>query len=357
MTFRFELLSTSGGVRRGRFHTPHGTFETPCFAPIGTYGALRGLTPAQVRETGSELILANSYHLSLRPGAEAVRRLGGLHRFMRWDGPILTDSGGFQVFSLDRFSKVDDEGVTFRSVVDGASVRLTPARSLEIQRDLGPDIAMVLDHCPPGAGDPEAARAAHARTLAWAKVQRDLHEEWGGARRGQALFAIVQGGVDVELRAESAACLRGLEFDGHAIGGISVGEPKADAARAIDAAVAELPADKIRYLMGVGMPEDIRDATRRGVDLFDCVIPTRHGRFHEAFTRSGRLKMRNAKYAHDERPLDSECACYACRTFSRGYLRHLAVTGEMLGGLLLSIHNLRYFQDLMAEIRSAAGAS
>jgi queuine tRNA-ribosyltransferase len=307
-----------------------------------------------VRESGTELILANSYHLALRPGAAAVRQLGGLHRFMGWDGPILTDSGGYQVFSLDQHCRVDDGGATFRSLVDGAEVRLTPERCLEIQRDLGADIAMVLDQCPAAAAPRDAVLLAHQRTLGWAERQRELHESWGGAARGQALFGIVQGGVDRELRAASAAALRELRFDGYAVGGLSVGEPKEAMLGALEAAVAELPEDRIRYLMGVGRPEDLRAATQRGVDLFDCVIPTRHGRFHEAFTSEGKVKMRNRAHALDDRPLDPDCACYTCRTFSRAYLRHLAVTGEVLGGLLLSLHNLHYFQGLMAEIRREA---
>jgi queuine tRNA-ribosyltransferase len=354
MTFRFELLGVAGGVRRGRYHTPHGTFETPCFAPVGTYGTIKGLTPAQVRETGTELILCNSYHLSLRPGAELVARLGGLHRFVGWHGPILTDSGGYQVFSLDAHCKVDDGGVTFRSVLDGSTHRLTPQRALELQRDLGPDVAMVLDHCPAGDAEPAAVRAAQQRTLAWAEQQRALHASWGGAARGQALFGIVQGGTEPELRVASARALRALDFDGYAVGGLSVGETKEQMTVALDAVVPELPADRVRYLMGVGTPEDLAHATRRGIDLFDCVVPTRHGRNHEAFTSAGRLKLRNLQFAEDAGPLDPACACYTCRTFSRAYLRHLSVTNEMLAGTLLSLHNLHWFQDLMAGIRRAA---
>ncbi len=352
--FRFELLRVTDGVRRGRYHTPHGTFETPCFAPVGSYGALKGLTPEQVRATGTELILANAYHLNLRPGAAAVARLGGLHQFMGWAGPILTDSGGFQVFSLDAHCRVDDDGATFKSVVDGATVRLTPQDALAIQRALAPDIAMVLDQCPGGDAPRELVEVAHRRTLAWAERQRALHADWGGASRGQALFGIVQGGADPELRATSARALRAMDFDGYAIGGLSVGESKDAMAVALEAALAELPADRLRYLMGVGMPDDIRAAVARGVDLFDCVIPTRHGRNHEALTRAGKLKLRNVQFAGDDRPLDPDCPCYTCRGFSRGYLRHLAVTAEMLGVILLSLHNLTFFQQTMAEIRARA---
>jgi queuine tRNA-ribosyltransferase len=350
----FELLSTDGGIRRGRFHTPHGSFETPCFAPVGTYGAIKGITPAQIRETGTELILANAYHLSQRPGADAISRLGGLHKFMGWDGPILTDSGGYQIFSLDDHCHVDSDGVTFQSVIDGATIRLSPERALEIQRDLGPDIAMVLDHCPAGDAAEEVVRAAHERTLDWARRQRDLHESWGGAARGQAVFGIVQGGIDPQLRADSARQLVALDFDGYAIGGLSVGETKERMRQALDTAVPLLPEGKLRYLMGVGTPEDFKMAVKHGIDLFDCVTPTRHGRFNEAFTRQGRIKMRNQQYTEDGRPIDDECRCYTCQNFSRAYLRHLAISREMLAGTLLSIHNIHYFQDLMAEIRQGS---
>ncbi len=349
--FRFELLGERDGVRRGRYHTPHGTFETPCFAPVGTYGTVKGLMPSQVRACGAELILANSFHLMERPGAELVARRGGLHRFMAWDGPILTDSGGYQVFSLAARRVVDDEGVSFRSPLDGSARRLTPASVMETQRALGPDIAMVLDECPPGGASREVTLAAHERTLRWAKQSRDLHAAWGGSARGQAVFGIVQGGTDPVLREQSARALSALEFDGYAIGGLSVGESKDAMAIATAAATAVLPRDKLRYMMGVGTPDDFVAATRQGVDLFDCVTPTRHGRNHEAFTRGGKLKLRNLQYAEDDRPLDEACACSTCRTFSRAYLRHLAAADEMLAGIALSIHNIHYFEDVMAEIR------
>ncbi|HEX5051601.1 MAG TPA: tRNA guanosine(34) transglycosylase Tgt [Planctomycetota bacterium] len=356
--FRFELLGRNGSLRRGRYHTPHGTFETPCFAPVGTYATLKGLTPEQVRATGSELILANSYHLHVRPGAERIERLGGLHRFMGWNGPILTDSGGYQVFSLGGKVKVDEGGVTFQSVIDGSTHRCTPESVLTFQRQLGPDIAMVLDHCPPGSADAATQRAAHERTLLWARQARDVHEAWGGSSRGQAVFGICQGGVDAELRAESARAMAAMDFDGYAIGGLSVGETKQQMAVALDACVEHLPPDKLRYMMGVGMPDDLLAATARGVDLFDCVVPTRHGRNHTAFGADGSsLKLRNAQYADDARPLVEGCACYACRTFSRAYLRHLAVADEMLAGILLSIHNIHHLQDLMRGIRARAEGS
>jgi queuine tRNA-ribosyltransferase len=355
--FRFDLLAQNGKLRRGRYHTPHGTFETPCFAPVGTYGALKGLTPEQVEATGTELILANSYHLHLRPGEATVKRLGGLHAFMGWKGPILTDSGGYQVFSLAKQREVDDSGVTFRSTVDGSEQRLTPEGALQIQRDLGPDIVMVLDECPPGDGAADVVRRAHERTLHWARLQRDLHEGWGGSARGQALFGIVQGGTDAELRERSATELTALEFDGYAIGGLSVGETKEQMRIALGAALPRLPGGKLRYLMGVGTPEDFEAAVREGIDLFDCVTPTRHGRNHEAFTSEGRIKLRNAQWALDERALDPACGCYTCKTFSRGYLRHLAVSDEMLCGILLSLHNIAFFQAVMRRLREEAGSS
>jgi len=354
--FRFELLNTNGRLRRGRFHTPHGTFETPCFAPVGTYASLKGLTPEQVRATGTELILANSYHLHLRPGAELVRRMGGLHEFMQWDGPILTDSGGYQVFSLSDKRSIDGDGVTFQSVIDGNMHRITPRSVLEFQRDLGPDIAMVLDHCAPGDADSAEVREAHERTLRWARIAADLHHEWGGPARGQAVFGIVQGGTNPDLRAASAEALVAMEFDGYAIGGLSVGETKAQMTVALDAAAQALPADRIRYMMGVGMPDDLVNATRQGVDMFDCVIPTRFGRNNQALTPEGTMKMRNRQWAEDSRPLLEDCTCYTCRTFSRAYLRHLAVAREMLGAVLLSIHNIHFLQQLMARIRREAEA-
>ena len=351
--FRFELLGTEGKLRRGRYHTPHGTFETPCFAPVGTYASLKGLTIEQVRATGTELVLANSYHLHVRPGAERIEQLGGLHRFMNWDGPILTDSGGYQVFSLSDKVRVDGDGVTFQSVVDGSTHRCTPESVLTFQRQLGPDIAMVLDHCPPGDATPDFQRAAHERTLRWARTARDLHDSWGGSGRGQAVFGICQGGVDADLRAESAAALAAMQFDGYAIGGLSVGETKQQMSIALGACVEELPADQIRYMMGIGQPEDLRTAAAHGVDMFDCVVPTRHGRNNTAFTADGQvIKMRNLQYADDPRPLVEGCECYTCRGYSRAYLRHLAVAREMLGGILLSIHNIHFLQDLMRQIRA-----
>jgi queuine tRNA-ribosyltransferase len=274
---------------------------------------------------------------------------------MGWHGPILTDSGGYQVFSLGGKVKVDDDGVTFQSVIDGSTHRCTPESVLAFQRQLGPDIAMVLDHCPPGDADLATQRDAHERTLRWARAARDVHDHWGGSARGQAVFGICQGGTDAELRAQSARALAAMQFDGYAIGGLSVGETKQQMAIALDACVDELPAHSIRYMMGVGMPEDLLAASERGVDLFDCVVPTRHGRNHTAFGAGGAsLKLRNAQYADDPAPLVDGCACYTCSKYSRAYLRHLAVADEMLAGILLSIHNIHFLQDLMRGLRARA---
>jgi queuine tRNA-ribosyltransferase len=281
--FRFELLGQNGKLRRGRFHTPHGTLRDAVLRAGRHLRDAEGPDARTGAATGAELILANSYHLHVRPGAERIERLGGLHRFMGWDGPILTDSGGYQVFSLGGKVKVDDDGVTFQSVIDGSTHRCTPESVLTFQKQLGPDIAMVLDHCPPGDADLATQRDAHERTLRWARMARDVHDRWGGSARGQAVFGICQGGIDPELRAASAVAMAAMDFDGYAIGGLSVGETKAQMAVALDAAVDHLPAGKIRYMMGVGMPEDLLAATAQGVDMFDCVVPTRHGRNHTAF--------------------------------------------------------------------------
>jgi queuine tRNA-ribosyltransferase len=351
--FRFELLAQRGKLRRGRFHTPHGTFETPCFAPVGTYATLKGLTPEQVQATGTELILANSYHLHVRPGAERIERLGGLHRFMGWNGPILTDSGGYQVFSLGGKVKVDDDAVTFQSVIDGSTHRCTPESVLAFQRQLGPDIAMVLDHCPPGDGDASTQREAHERTLRWARRARDLHETWGGSARGQAVFGICQGGTDPELRAQGAQAMAAMDFDGYAIGGLSVGEPNEVMYGVVASTTPLLPADRPRYLMGVGTPIDIVEAVARGVDMFDCVLPTRNARNGQLFTSEGVINIKNAAYAEDDRPMDPACRCYSCKHFSRAYLRHLFMAGEMTSGTLNTVHNLTYYLDTMQRIRQA----
>lgn len=351
--FRFELLGERDGIRRGRYHTPHGTFETPCFAPVGTYGSVKGLTPEQVRTTGAELILANAYHLALRPGAARVAALGGLHRFTGWNGPMLTDSGGYQVFSLDAHCRVDDAGVTFRSVVDGAEQRLTPESALAQQRELGADIVMVLDQCPAADAPHAAILRAHERTLGWAREQRELHAAWGGAGRGQALFGIVQGGTDPALRAESARRTVALGFDGYGIGGLSVGETREEMLPALEAALAHLPVDRPRYLMGVGDPASLVEAVHLGVDQFDCVMQTRLGRHGTALTGFGRLNVKRAEFALSDEPIDPDCTCPVCTRHTRGYLRHLFKVGEPTASRLVSIHNVAWTIDLMARMRAA----
>ncbi|MBN1441314.1 MAG: tRNA guanosine(34) transglycosylase Tgt [Planctomycetes bacterium] len=347
---RFTLLhrDRSSAARRGRIDLPHGAVETPAFLPVGTQGAVKAVTPAQLRETGAQLILANTYHLAVRPGADVVREAGGLHRFMGWDGPILTDSGGYQVFSLAGSSRIDDDGVTFRSHVDGREMRLTPERSIEIQNDLGADIIMAFDDCAPYPASPEEAARAVERTSRWAARSLDAHR-----RSDQALFGIVQGGVHEDLRRRSAAEILALDFPGYAIGGVSVGESPEEMRRVAAVAVPLLPPDRPRYLMGVGAPLDIADMVVLGVDLFDCVIPTRHARNASLFVEGGVVKIRNQRYERDFGPLDEQCPCYACRGFSRAYLRHLYSRGEILGPVLGTIHNLTHFQRLMERLRRA----
>ncbi len=314
--------------------------------PVGTAGTVKGLTPDQVRETGTQIILANTYHLQLRPTAEVVRELGGLHRFTGWDGPILTDSGGYQVFSLGGINRITDDGVVFKSHVDGAMLELNPASATGIQQLLGADIIMAFDQCPPIPCDAETLHAAVRRTIHWAQQCRDAHTD-----HNQALFGIVQGGLDVDLRQRSAEALIDIGFDGYAIGGLSVGETHEQMVSVLDATACDLPADRPRYLMGVGMPRDIVRAVAAGVDMFDCVLPTRNGRNAEAFTAAGTVKLRNSAHSRDDRPLEAECDCLTCRRFSRGYLRHLFTAGEMLGPTLASIHNIRFYQRLMLRVR------
>jgi queuine tRNA-ribosyltransferase len=345
----FRLLATDGAARLGRLETAHGSVETPAFMPVGTSATVKALTPDMVAATGAEMVLANTYHLMLRPGAERIARLGGLHAFMRWPGPILTDSGGFQVMSLKALRAIDDDGVTFRSHIDGAAVRLTPERAIAVQRLLDATISMVLDECPALPAPAEAVARAMRRSLAWAARCRDAFTQ----RPGYGLFGIVQGGVDAELRAESVAGLTALGFDGYALGGLAVGEGQ-DATRAVlDATVPLLPHDRPRYLMGVGKPADLVAAVGRGIDLFDCVLPTRSGRTGQAFTRFGALNLRNACHAEDPRPLDDELPCPASRGYARAYLHHLVRSGEILGAILLSWHNIAYYQHLMAGMRDA----
>ena len=347
--FGFECLASDGRARRGRLETAHGTVETPAFLPVGTAATVKAMTPESVRATGAEMVLANTYHLMLRPGAERIAQLGGLHRFMAWPGPILTDSGGFQVMSLAARRTIDDDGVTFASHLDGSRHRLTPERAIDLQAQLDATITMQLDECIALPAPPEVAEGAMLRSLAWARRSREAFRQ----RSGYGLFGIVQGATEPDLRARSAAGLVELGFDGYAIGGLAVGEPQALMFETLDVTTPLLPTGRPRYLMGVGKPADIIGAVLRGVDLFDCVLPTRSGRTAQAWTRAGPLNLKNARFADDPAPLDDGCACYACRTASRAYLHHLTRAGEILGAMLLTWHNLQHFQDLMAGLRSA----
>ncbi len=350
---RFTVLhqSQSSGARLGRVETPPGSFETPAFMPVGSRATVKGVTVEQLRASGTQIVLANAYHLMLRPGHELVGQLGGLHGFMGWDGPILTDSGGYQVFSLAHLSRIDDDGVTFRSFIDGSSVHLSPERAMEVQNQLGADIIMAFDDCPPAADDARTRRQqAHTRTLRWLQRCRAAH------RRGdeQALFGIVQGGTDLDLRRASVEGVCNVELPGYAIGGVAVGETTADIRRVVEFTAPLMPADKPRYLMGVGYERDLVAAIRAGADMFDCVLPTRNGRNANAFTPTGRLQLRNAAFREATEVLDPGCDCPACvGGLGRGYLRHLFLSGEMLGPILVSLHNLRHYQRLMLDIRRA----
>jgi queuine tRNA-ribosyltransferase len=346
---RFELLAEDGAARRGRLHTAHGLVDTPAFMPVGTAATVKAMTPAMLETTGAQIVLANTYHLMLRPGAERIARLGGLHRFMAWPGPILTDSGGYQVMSLAARRTLAEEGVTFASHLDGSRHLLSPERAVEVQELLDATITMALDECTPWPIDEAAAAASMRRSMRWAGRCRRAFR----ARRGYGLFGIVQGSVFPRLRAESAAALVEQSFDGYAIGGLAVGEGQALMLETTALTAALLPADRPRYLMGVGRPDDLIEAVRRGVDLFDCVLPTRSGRTAQAWTRGGTLNLRNARHAEDPRPLDPTCACPTCTTHSRAYLHHLVKAGEILAAMLLTWHNLFYYQDLMAGLRSA----
>jgi queuine tRNA-ribosyltransferase len=348
--FEFQLEATDPVLsgRAGRWITPHGVVETPAFMPVGTLATVKGLLPSQIRDVGTQMVLANTYHLALRPGSKVVADLGGLHRFMDWDGPILTDSGGFQVFSLAAMRKLDDEKVVFKSHIDGSTLELTPERAVEIQEDLGADVIMCLDECPPSGESRERIRKAVDRTTKWAWRCREAQK-----RPDQALFGIVQGGVHADLRLYSAESLLPIDFPGYAIGGLSVGESPPLMYQTLDCTVPVLPSQKPRYLMGVGRPEDILEAVCRGIDMFDCVMPTRNGRNGMAFTSSGPVRIRNVVHQKDEQPLDRECACTACRRYTRAYLRHLFVAGEMLGPILLSLHNVAFYQTLVRGLRKA----
>jgi queuine tRNA-ribosyltransferase len=348
MSIYFSLLATDKTARLGKLTTKHGEFETPMFMPVGTQGTVKGLTPEQLRSIGVQILLGNTYHLTLRPGDELIAELGGLHRFMGWDGPILTDSGGFQVFSLAEVRKITDEGASFRSHIDGAPLELTPEKAVRIQENLGSDIAMVLDECPPGGAEPEVLHNAVRRTIRWAERCREAQK-----RADQALFAIVQGGTDLELRQQCAVALTAMDFPGYALGGFSVGEGPAAMHACLEPCAAMLPERKPRYLMGVGRPEDLLAAVAAGIDLFDCVMPTRNGRNALAFTADGPIRLRNACHRRDSAPVESGCPCYACRNFSRAYLHHLFGADEMLGPTLLSLHNVCFYLRLMADSRQA----
>lgn len=350
--FGFDLLATDGAARLGRVHTAHGPMDTPAFMPVGTAGTVKAMMPESVAATGAQTILGNTYHLMLRPGAERVGRLGGLHRFMQWNGPILTDSGGFQVMSLAKLRKMTEEGVAFQSHIDGSRHLLTPERSMQIQHLLDADITMAFDECTPFPATPQQAAESMRLSMRWAVRSKDAFVE----RPGYGLFGIVQGGVYPDLRAESAEALRRIGFDGYAIGGLAVGEGQDLMFSTLDFTTPLLPADRPRYLMGVGKPSDIVGAVLRGVDMFDCVMPTRSGRTAQGFTRRGTVNLRNARHQDDPRPLDEQCGCPACRQYSRAYLHHLIRSEEILGPMLLTWHNIQFYQDLMKGLRQAIGA-
>ena len=346
--FSFSVVSRDGRARAGRLQTPHGEVETPAFMPVGTAGAVKAVLHRDLREVGARMLLANTYHLMLRPGDEVVGRLGGLHGFTGWTGPFLTDSGGYQVFSLASLRHVDEDGVRFQSHLDGSPHLLSPERSMEIQSRLGADVAMAFDECPPGNAPREAVAEATGRTTRWARRCREVHR-----RADQSLFGIVQGGVEPDLREQSARDLMALDFPGYGIGGLSVGEPREGRDQVLDLLDPILPADRPRYLMGVGTPADIIESVARGVDMFDCVLPTRNARNGQLFTRQGRLSIRNAVYRDDPRPPDPECGCPTCRTTSRAYLRHLHKSGEMSAATLMTVHNLFVYLDIMEGLRQS----
>ncbi|GHD07636.1 queuine tRNA-ribosyltransferase [Halioglobus japonicus] len=345
---QFERLGDDGNARRGRLTFPRGTIETPAFMPVGTYGTVKGMLPRDIKEIGAEIILGNTFHLWLRPGTDIIEQHGDLHDFMGWDGPILTDSGGFQVFSLGDMRKISEDGVKFQSPVDGSRVFLDPEKSMEIQRKLGSDIVMIFDECTPYPATVDEARDSMELSLRWAKRSKQAHGD-----SSAALFGIVQGGMYPELRQESLDGLTDIGFDGYAIGGLSVGEPKDEMMHVLEAMQPIMPADKPRYLMGVGTPADLLEGVRRGVDMFDCVMPTRNARNGNLFTSRGQLKLRNARHKTSTLPIDEDCNCYTCQNFSRGYLHHLDKCNEILGSQLNTIHNLHYYQQHMQGIRAA----
>lgn len=345
---KFELLNTDGKARRGKIHFERGTVETPAFMPVGTYGTVKGMTPDEVEATGAHICLGNTFHLMLRPGTEIIKKHGDLHDFMNWDKPILTDSGGFQVFSLGDMRKITEKGVEFRSPINGEKIMLTPERSIAVQRDLGSDIVMIFDECTPYPATREEAKKSMELSLRWAERSKTEHGD-----SDAALFGIVQGGMYPDLREVSLAGLVEINFDGYAIGGLSVGEPKEDMINILDTTAYKLPENKPRYLMGVGKPEDLVEAVRRGIDMFDCVMPTRNARNGHLFITGGVVKIRNAKHKDDTSPLDEHCDCYTCNNYSRAYLHHLDKCNEILGARLNTIHNLRYYQRVMQSLRDA----
>tara|TARA_R100001440_G_scaffold14959_4_gene25349 strand:- start:93021 stop:94169 length:1149 start_codon:yes stop_codon:yes gene_type:complete len=347
----FKTLATDGRARRGTLSFPRGEVQTPAFMPVGTYGTVKGMLPCDIEEIGAEIILGNTFHLMLRPGTQVIKEHGDLHDFTQWQGPILTDSGGFQVFSLGEMRKISEQGVKFRSPVDGSPVELSPEISMQVQRDLGSDIVMIFDECTPYPATEKQAKDSMEMSLRWAERSKKAHGD-----SPSALFGIVQGGMYPALRDQSLEGLEAIGFDGYAIGGLSVGEPKEDMIRILDHLPPKMPADKPRYLMGVGKPEDLVEGVRRGVDMFDCVMPTRNARNGHLFTSEGVVKIRNARHRSDTSPVDSRCDCYTCQHFSRGYLHHLDRCGEMLGSQLNTIHNLRFYQNLMAGLRGAIEA-
>jgi queuine tRNA-ribosyltransferase len=351
---KFELLARDGAARRGRLTLPHGTVDTPAFMPVGTYGSVKAMSPAELRDLGAQIVLGNTFHLWLRPGLDIIAAHGGLHRFMGWDGPILTDSGGFQVFSLGALRKITEEGVKFASPVNGDRLFLTPEESMRIQRVLNSDIVMIFDECTPYPADRSQAAESMRLSLRWAQRSKSAFGADDGSPN--ALFGIVQGGMFEDLRDESLAELARIGFDGYAIGGLSVGEPKPDMQRILAHTAPRLPAERPRYLMGVGTPEDIVLAVGHGIDMFDCVLPTRNARNGWLFTRRGTVRIRNARHATDTGPLDPDCSCYTCRNFTRAYLHHLQRVNEILGARLNTIHNLSYYQELMRGLREAIAA-
>ena len=345
---QFKVSTTLGKARRGELDFPRGKVQTPAFMPVGTYGTVKGMLPRDIEEIGAEIILGNTFHLMLRPGTEVVKKYGGLHDFIQWQLPILTDSGGFQVFSLGDMRKITEKGVEFKSPIDGSPVFIDPEKSMQVQRDLGSDVVMIFDECTPYPATEKQANDSMQLSLRWAERSKKAHGD-----NPSALFGIVQGGMYESLRDESMAGLEAIGFDGYAIGGLSVGEPKEDMIRILEHLGDNMPADKPRYLMGVGKPADLVEAVLRGIDMFDCVMPTRNARNGHLFTSTGVIKIRNAVHRGDTSPLDEECDCYTCQNFSRGYLHHLDKCGEILGAQLNTIHNLRYYQNLMRGMRDA----